>query len=95
VGVTAELCGKSVDVGPDPGADKESEMKGAKPNEVMQSCIAKAILLVQLDIQETMTDEFAAKANRMKVDGSVIRELRTQYPFQIRDSGYSDPNRQP
>jgi hypothetical protein len=52
-------------------------MNGAKPNEVIQSYIAKAILLVQLDIQETMTDEFAAKANRMKVDGSVIRELRT------------------
>jgi hypothetical protein len=57
--------------------DKESEMKGAKPNEVMQSYIAKAMLLVQPDIQETVTDEFAAKANRMKVDGSVIRKLRT------------------
>jgi hypothetical protein len=57
--------------------DKESEMKGAKPNEVMQSYVAKAMLLVQPDIQETVTDEFAAKANRMKVDGSVIRKLRT------------------
>lgn len=38
---------------------------------------ASALLLVEPYIQPTMTDDFAASASRMKVDGLVIRKLRT------------------
>lgn len=63
-------------LGPDAGASKDSSRESEESNELTQSHIAEAILLVQPFIQGTMTEDFVAKVNKMKVEGSVIRKLR-------------------
>jgi hypothetical protein len=64
-------------LGPDAGVSKDSSAESGEPYKLTQPHIAEAILLVQPHIQGTMTKDFAAKANKMKVEGSVIRKLRT------------------
>lgn len=64
--------------GPDAGVGKDSPDKIDESSGVStESQIAAAILLVEPHIQQTITEEFAAKANRMKVEGAVVRKIRT------------------
>ncbi|KAH6693383.1 hypothetical protein DL95DRAFT_448687 [Leptodontidium sp. 2 PMI_412] len=70
-------AGNLLKFGPDAGVGTISEVKAEETDEVVQSHISDAILLVQPHIQESMTEEFAGKASRMNVDGPVIRKLKT------------------
>jgi hypothetical protein len=64
--------------GPDAGVGKDVIMKkDESDDQTAESYISAALLLVKPHIQQTMTDDFAAKANKMKVEAIVIRKLRT------------------